>query len=273
MRNRWFYQAEPQDDAGVRLFCLPYAGGSASAYRTWRDLAPDHVHVHPLELPGRGARWGETPVSKLPLIADMLADALAGHLDRPYALFGHSMGGLIAFELTRTLRGRGLPQPVHLFVSGSAAPDLPRTRQPIHAAPDVDVLEELRFLGGTPTELLNDAGLMELLLPALRADFSLLETYQYHAQPPLTVPLTVFGGNADALVASEKLHRWLRQTSAASRLVVLPGEHFFLHSAVADVIATIADALVAVAPKDLPHAHRGVARPVGPPRSPSLPGT
>lgn len=273
MRNPWFAQAEPQDDAGVRLFCLPYAGGSASAYRTWRELVPEQVHVHPLELPGRGARWGETPVNRLPLMAEMLADALAGHLDRPYALFGHSMGGLIAFELARTLRGRGLPQPVHLFVSGSDAPDLPRTRQPVHAAPDADVLEELRFLGGTPPELLNDAGLMELILPALRADFSLLETYQYHAQPPLTVPLTVFGGDADPLVASERLHRWLRQTSAASQLVVLPGEHFFVHSAVADVIAAIADALVAAAPTAPPPALGGVVRPAGSPPSPSLPAT
>ncbi|MFJ5033073.1 thioesterase II family protein [Streptomyces sp. NPDC088560] len=259
MRNPWFAQAEPRDEAGVRLFCLPYAGGAASAYRTWHDLAPGHVRVHPLELPGRGARWGETPVSRMPLMTEMLADALAGHLERPYALFGHSMGGLIAFELARTLRARGLPQPAHLFVSGSAAPDLPRTRQPIHAAPDADVLEELRFLGGTPVELLDDPGLMELILPALRADFSLLETYQYHAQPPLTVPLTVFGGAADPLVASDQLHRWLRQTGAASRLVVLPGEHFFLHSAVTDVLATIADALAAAGPEPLPHARRDVA--------------
>ncbi|GGV19738.1 thioesterase [Streptomyces filipinensis] len=259
MRNPWFAQAEPQDEAGVRLFCLPYAGGSASAYRAWRDLAPEHVRVYPLELPGRGARWGETPVARMEPITEMLADALAGYLDRPYALFGHSMGALIAFELARTLRGRGVAQPVHLFVSGSAAPDLPRTRQPIHAAPDADVLEELRFLGGTPAELLDDPGLMELVLPALRADFSLLETYRYQAQPPLGMPLTVFGGDADPLVAHGRLHRWLRQSGAAARLVVLPGEHFFVHSAVADVMATIAGALAAQAPGARPPVPRGVA--------------
>ncbi|WP_371524677.1 alpha/beta fold hydrolase [Streptomyces sp. NBC_01283] len=248
MRNPWFAQSEPRDEAGVRLFCLPYAGGNASAYRTWHDLTPDHVHVHALELPGRGARWSESPVSRMPLLTELLADVLAEHLDRPYALFGHSMGGLIAFELARTLRERGLPQPAHLFVSGSAAPDLPRTREPIHAAPEADVIEELRFLGGTPPELLDDAGLMELILPALRADFSVLETYRYQPQPPLTVPMTVFGGEADPLVAREKLHRWLRQTQARSELVVLPGEHFFLHSAVSDVLATVADALACTAP-------------------------
>ncbi|GHH24575.1 thioesterase II family protein [Streptomyces rubradiris] len=258
MRNPWFALEEPRDEAGVRLFCLPYAGGAAAAYRTWRELAPGHVRVHPLELPGRGARWGETPVNRMPLMTELLADALAEHLERPYALFGHSMGGLIAFELARTLRARGLPQPAHLFVSGSAAPDLPRTRKPIHAAPDADVLEELRFLGGTPAELLDDPGLMELVLPALRADFALLETYRYQPQPPLTVPLTVFGGESDPLVASDQLHRWLRQSDAGPRLVVLPGEHFFLHSSVADVLGTIADALAAVGPEALPPASQGV---------------
>ncbi|QUI29515.1 thioesterase [Streptomyces alfalfae] len=247
MRNPWFAQSEPADEPGIRLFCLPYAGGNASAYRTWRDLAPEHVRVHPLELPGRGTRWNETPVSRMPLVTGMLADVLAGHLDRPYALFGHSMGGLIAFELARTLRERGLPQPAHLFVSGSAAPDVPRTRRPIHAAPDAEVIEELRFLGGTPPELLADAALMELVLPALRADFCLLETYEYRALAPLTVPLTVFGGQADPLVASAQLHLWLRQARDHSRLVILPGEHFFLHSAVRDVLATVTDALAGAA--------------------------
>ncbi|WP_369211095.1 thioesterase II family protein [Streptomyces flavofungini] len=250
MPNPWFAQSEPGDEPGTRLFCLPYAGGNASAYRTWRDLAPEHVRVHPLELPGRGTRWSETPVSRMSLITEMLADALAGHLDQPYALFGHSMGGLIAFELARTLRERGLPQPAHLFVSGTAAPDLPRTRRPIHAAPDADVLEELRFLGGTPPELLADAGLMELLLPALRADFCVLETYEYRALTPLAVPLTVFGGEADPLVASGKLHLWLRQARDRSRLVLLPGDHFFLHSAVSDVLTTITDALAGTAVRD-----------------------
>lgn len=252
MRNPWFVRGEPQDQPGVRLFCLPYAGGSAAAYRAWPELAPDSVHVYPLELPGRGGRWGETAVSRLALLVEMLADALAGHLDRPYALFGHSMGGLLAFELARTLRDRGLPQPAHLFVSGVAAPDLPRTRQPVHAASDTDVLEELRFLGGTPTEVLNDPALMELVLPTLRADFSMLETYRYQARPPLAIPMTVLGGDADHLVASEELHRWQRQTGAASRLVVLPGDHFFLHPAAPDVMTVIADALVPVIPEAVP---------------------
>jgi surfactin synthase thioesterase subunit len=252
VRNPWFARGEPQDRPGVRLFCLPYAGGSAAAYRDWSARVPGDVHVHPLELPGRGGRWGEPPVGSLPLLTELLADALSGHLRRPYALFGHSMGGLLAFELARTLRARGLPRPAHLFVSGAAAPELPRVRQPIHAASRTDVLEELRFLGGTPPEALADPGLMEAVLPALRADFSVLETYRYRDQPPLTMPLTVFGGDADPLVASGELHRWRRQTRALSRLVVLPGGHFFLHSATDRMLSAIAHDLAPSAPHAVP---------------------
>ncbi|MFJ2743711.1 thioesterase II family protein [Streptomyces sp. NPDC087440] len=259
MRNPWFARTEPRNEAGVRLFCLPYAGGSSTAYRAWSGLTPDRVQVHPLELPGRGTRWGETPIGRMPLMTEALADALSGHLDRPYALFGHSMGALIAFELTRTLRARGLPLPAHLFVSGSEAPDLPRTRRPIHAAPDSEVVEELRFLGGTPAELLEDPALMKLVLPALRADFSLLETYRYHVQAPLPVPLTVFGGDRDPLVVAGQLHRWLRQTNTAGRLEILPGEHFFLHDAVAKVLATVTEDLAPLESLPRPPAQRDVA--------------
>ncbi|MFE7409388.1 thioesterase II family protein [Streptomyces laurentii] len=259
MHNPWFAQRGPrEEESGIRLFCLPYAGGSASAYRAWSGLAPDRVRVHPLELPGRGTRWGETPVARMPLMTESLADALAEHLDRPYGLFGHSMGALIAFELTRTLRAKGLPLPRHLFVSGSNAPDLPRTRRPIHTAPDTEVVEELRFLGGTPAELLEDPALMKLVLPALRADFSLLETYRYQAQSPLPMPMIVFGGDRDPLVKSGQLHRWLRQTSAAGRLEILPGEHFFLHSAAAKMLTTIAEDLAPLEALPDPAAQRDV---------------
>ncbi|MET7641797.1 alpha/beta fold hydrolase [Streptomyces sp. NPDC005438] len=252
MRDPWFAQGEPRDLPGVRLFCLPYAGGSAAAYREWNDLTPPLLHVHPLELPGRGARWGDPPVNGLPRLVDMVADGLSEHLDRPYALFGHSMGGLLAFELCRTLRARGLPPPEHLFVSGAAAPELPRTRLPVHTAPHTDVLDELRFLGGTPPEILHDPELMELLLPTLRADFSVLETYRYRSLPPLDVPLTVFGGDADPVVPYDRLHRWQRHTCADARLLVLPGDHFFLHSATVEVLAAIADTLALEAPETVP---------------------
>ncbi|MGK5533239.1 thioesterase II family protein [Streptomyces sp. URMC 129] len=250
MDTPWLARQEPADRAGpagpraaVRLFCLPYAGGAAAAYRAWGALAPAPVQVCPVEIPGRGRRLGEPPFGRLRPLVGALADALTGHLDRPFALFGHSMGGLLAFELTRTLRRRGLRLPEHLFVSGAAPPDEPRTRPPLHAAPDAQVKAELRRLGGTPRHLLDDDELMELALPVLRADFSVLETYTCRAEPPLPVPMTVFGGTTDPLVPAASLHGWRRQAGAGARLVLLPGGHFFLHPAATEVVAAVSGTL------------------------------
>ncbi|AUH38862.1 thioesterase II family protein [Streptomyces sp. CMB-StM0423] len=248
MPNPWFGRSEPAQGAAFRLFCLPYAGGSAAAYRDWHALAPHDIQICPLELPGRGSRILEPPLTRLPQLSGALAEALAPHLDRPFAVFGHSMGGLLAFELTRTLRRCRRPLPAHLFVSAVAGPDAPRTRPPVHRASDADVVDELRALGGTPRELLEDEELMRLMLPTIRADFSALETYRYRPEPPLPVPLTVLGGTDDPLVPVPGLEGWHRQTDVDAAVRLLPGGHFFLHSAAAGVMAVIAETFGIPAP-------------------------
>ncbi|MFF4159226.1 thioesterase II family protein [Streptomyces sp. NPDC001678] len=248
MDGKWLTGQELRPEAEYRLFCLPYAGGSAAVYHKWRGAAPGRFQVCALELPGRGRRLTETPISRLRPMVKALADAIEGALDRPFALFGHSMGALLAFELTRTLRERGLPLPAHLFVSGAAAPGTPRRRPVVHSATDAELRQELRFLNGTPRELLENEELMALMLPTLRADFSVLETYEYRAQPPLPVPLTVFGGTADPSVPPTALHGWREHTTGSPRLQLFPGDHFFLHSAAPDVLAAIRDTLPRHAP-------------------------
>lgn len=247
MHNPWFGRNEPEQRAAVRLFCLPYAGGSAAAYRDWHALAPGRIQICPLELPGRGGRFGEPPVVRMRPLADALADALEPYLDGPFAVFGHSMGGLLAFELTRALRRRGLPLPAHLFVSATTAPGTPRTRPPIHQATDAEVVAELRLLGGTPREVLEDDELMALTLPTMRADFSVLETYEYRPEPPLPVPLTVFGGTDDPLVPLRDLDGWREHSAAGARLRVLSGGHFYVHAAAAEVVGLVAATLAAPA--------------------------
>jgi surfactin synthase thioesterase subunit len=246
--NPWFGRWMPQEHAAYRLFCLPYAGGSAATYREWHALAPEHIQICPLELPGRGGRIGEAPISRLRPLVDGLADAVGPFLDRPFAVFGHSMGGLLAFELTRALLRRGRLLPAHLFVSGRPAPDTPPNRPRIHDAPDEHVLEELRYLGGTPQEVLDDAELMALMLPTLRADFSVLESYEYLDEPPLPLPLTVFGGDEDTMVTPARLHGWRRQSSGGSQLRMLPGGHFFVHTSTRMIMAEITRALPAPRP-------------------------
>lgn len=228
MDEKWLAAGPPQGD-GVRLFCLSYAGGSSTAYRGWAKAAPDGVVVCPVEIPGRGVRFQEPPFTRMKPLAAELARALRPALHQPFALFGHSMGGLLAFEVARALRARDWPQPEHLFVSAVAAPGTPSARPTIHTGSNDDLKQELRFLNGTPQELLEDDELMDLMLPTIRADFAVLETYEYRVGEPLTVPITVFGGTADQCVPVSALAGWHGQTRAGSQLELFAGDHFFLH--------------------------------------------
>jgi medium-chain acyl-[acyl-carrier-protein] hydrolase len=140
------------------------------------------------------------------------------------------MGALVSFELTRLLRQQNEISPVHLFVSGRRAPQIPDPKPPIHALPELEFIEELRRLNGTPEAVLENAELMQLLLPILRADFTVLETYVYTHQPPLDCPITVFGGLQDQEANPDELEAWREQTSASFSLQMFPGDHFFINS-------------------------------------------
>jgi medium-chain acyl-[acyl-carrier-protein] hydrolase len=258
MTRRWFSARRPGPAAETRLVCLPYAGGSASAYHAWEDLTPRHVEVCAAELPGRGARMGEEPFRRLPPLVRALADALEPLLDRPFALFGHSMGGLVAFELARLLRRRGQPAPCHLFVSASPAPGTPALRPHLHDAPDEEVKARLRALKGTPRQVLENDELMALALPVIRADFAALEAYEYREEPPLEVPLTVFGGLDDRAVRPWDLQGW-RGHSTSSQLRLLPGDHFFVHDLAPELAELVASHLTPRRPEFAPAALKGIS--------------
>ena len=243
MDRHWLVGEKLNPKADLRLFCLPYAGGRAAIYREWHDVAPRHIQVCALELPGRGRLIRTTPFNRLTPLVRALASSIEAAPDRPFALFGHSMGGLIAFELARTLRRRGSRQPDHLFVSAVASPSTPPRRPLVHCASDAAVKQRLHDLNGTPQELLDNEELMALVLPTFRADFSVLENYEYRDEPPLKVPITVFGGASDPVVPPAALNGWGRQSAAGSRMQFFPGDHFFVHSAATDVIGAIARVL------------------------------
>lgn len=227
----WVTYPKLNPQASLRLFCFPYAGGGALSFRTWPEALPPTVEVCHVELPGRGLRWMETPFTKLLPLVQAIAQALLPHLDKPFALFGHSMGGLISFELVRLLRREYGLSPVHLFVAGHRAPQVPDLDLPVHNLPESAFLDELRHLNGTPEAVLENAELMQLLLPTLRADFAVLETYVYAPGLPLDCPITVFGGLQDCEVSCDCLEVWREQTTASFSLSMLPGDHFFLHTA------------------------------------------
>ncbi|MCA1453650.1 thioesterase [Bradyrhizobium sp. BRP22] len=226
----------------MRLFCLPYSGGSAMVYARWRRLLPSWIEVQPVEWPGRGARMDEPLATDPRKLAEQLASELHAQVDRPYALFGHSLGALVAFELAHSLLDRGAPVPVILFASGTEAPavrDGSRWRLPLS---DEALLNELRNLQGTPDEALSNPEIMRAALPVLRADFLMCGAYSYRPRPPLPCAIHVFGGEDDD-TGYESLMAWKRETLAEFSLDILPGHHFFIHTQQARMLDLICSAL------------------------------
>lgn len=225
----WFSVAEPNPRASVRLFCFPYAGGDAQVYRAWPRHLPQTIEVVTARLPGRGLRIKEAPIRDLASMVAAVASAVTPYLDRPFAFFGHSMGALLSFELTRLLHERGGRGPAHLFVSGRRAPQIPNDQPNTFDLPDAEFVEYLRSLKGTPAEVFDHPELLELMLPLLRADFSVVETYQYRPGQDLGCPVTAFGGESDEEVSVEDIKAWGEQTSGRFDVRIMPGDHFFLN--------------------------------------------
>jgi medium-chain acyl-[acyl-carrier-protein] hydrolase len=226
--DRWIPFRKPDPKARLRLFCFPYAGAGALIFRKWSDALPRDIEVCPIQLPGRGTRLTEPPFTKLSCLIEALTRALDPLLDKPFAFFGHSLGALIGFELARQIRRQYGAHPVRLFVSAGRAPQIPHRAPPIHTLPDNQFLAELRRLNGTPRELLDHEELIEVMLPILRADFALYETYLYSTEPPMNCPICTFGGLQDRRVSASDLEAWRSQTSASFSLRMFPGGHFFL---------------------------------------------
>jgi medium-chain acyl-[acyl-carrier-protein] hydrolase len=243
--SRWFEKHPARGSSSLRVFCIPHAGGSGYPYRTWLSHLPEHLELVGVRLPGRGARFAEIAFRRMEPLVAALTEAVAQEIDSPFALFGHSMGALIAFELCARLANRGL-NASHLFVSGTRPPHIARSEEkPLHTLPRDEFLEELRKLNGTATELLEDASAVASLLPPLRADFELVETYPTRIRPAVACPLTALGGAGDPTVAPEHLDEWSRYTTQSFSRVLFPGDHFFIMTEQAAVLRTLSHALCA----------------------------
>lgn len=244
--DRWTVVTRPNPDPRVRLFCFPYAGGSAAIYREWGEVLPPDIEVHAVQLPGREWRLKEEPYARVLPLVEELAVVLKALFDTPFAFFGHSLGAIISFELARELRRLGLPAPERLFLSGNRAPQLPRLELDIHDAPDELFFEGLRRLEGTPDELLENEELMALLLPAMRADFAMAETYELAPEPPLDVPFSVFGGLGDLMTDRPRLEPWADHTTGEFKLRMVPGGHFFVNETGDLILRAVFQDLMAV---------------------------
>lgn len=241
--STWF--TVPQNDqAKIRLFCLPYAGGTSLIYRTWPKALDPSISVCTAHLPGRERRLMEKPYTSAQSLVEAAAEAITPYLDLPFAFFGHSMGALLSFELARQLRRLNKPMPKHLFLSGRTAAQLGVRERLTYNLPAKEFAEELRRLNGTPPAVLEHQELMDLMLPLIRADFEVCQTYQYTQEPPLDCPITAFGGLSDHDITREMVGAWREQTARAFRLCMMPGDHFFVHSAQDRILGIISQELL-----------------------------
>lgn len=229
--------------ARMRLFCLSYAGGGASAYRNWLRRSSESLDIVAVQLPGRENRMAEPLLTSMEDLVTQVSKEIAQALDRPFAIFGHSLGARVAFEVIRELRRCGQPLPSHLFVSGSRSPEIPEPR-PLHHLGDDDFVRELRRFSGTPQVILQNEELMELFLPILRADFTIDETYRYTVAPPLPVSIIAFHGSDDDEATLEEMEGWQRHTASNFRLRTIRGGHFFIQDAWRDVLDDICETLM-----------------------------
>ena len=249
----WLSRFAARPAARLRLFCFSYAGGGAAVYRPWALAMPADVEVAAVLLPGRESRLREPPVRRMSELLGALVPALEPQLDRPFAFFGHSMGALVAYELACALQQRGGPVPQRLLISGRRAPHLPERDPPIHhLGDDAFVAEIQRRYNGIPPEVLQYPELLELLLPALRADMSVIETHRLHdagQQPlPFNGPISAFGGRDDARATRQEIEGWQAHTPEPLVMRQFAGGHFYFND------TETRDALIAAVVSDLrPH--------------------
>ncbi|MFF3752723.1 thioesterase II family protein [Streptomyces sp. NPDC002018] len=227
MDSQWFRRFGEARFHDTRLICFPHAGGSAGVFAPLSRRLSSRLDVLAVQYPGRQDRRRETPADDIVRLAERIAEGLRGADDRPYALFGHSMGALVAYETARALERWGAPLPIRLFLSGRGAPG-PYPNPHDLLADDQAILAAVRSLGGTGAAVLDDPELVEMALPALRADYRALASYRWRPGGPLDIPVTALTGRDDTVVPVTESARWEEFTRAGCELKVFPGGHFYL---------------------------------------------
>ncbi|MEO6504014.1 MAG: alpha/beta fold hydrolase [Jatrophihabitantaceae bacterium] len=236
----WF--TDGANPAGaMRLFLFPFAGGNANTFRPWQELLGPRLELRVAQLPGRGVRLFDPPMTDMDELVARLTRAVTGLADRPFAFFGHSLGALVAFEVARQLRRAGRPEPISLWVSGAEGPQTRVVRRQLHTMADAELIAALADYNGTPPEMLADQELMQLVLPGLRADFALNERYVYRPEPALDLPIHLLLGDQDPYVEAELASGWSLESSRPVRRHLFAGHHFFLDEHRRSIATLLAD--------------------------------
>ena len=225
----------------IKLICLPFAGGSKYAYHRFVRLAPDWLEIIPIDLPGRGSRMTEALLTDVEAILDDVMHQIRDLTMYPYAIYGHSMGALLALLTARRIRKEKLNEPLHLFVTGLGGPSV-NDRIVRHNLPEPQLIDELISLDGMPRDVLNDRVMMSFFLPIIRADFEAIDNYQYQEDHKLDIPITCIIGREEK-ITPEKAQAWENETLAEVNVRRFPGKHFFIFEHDKEVIRLISKML------------------------------
>jgi len=231
LNAQWFNVPKCNKSTKLLLYCFPYAGGSAYIFERWKKKLSDEIELLGIQLPGRGIRMAEKPITSIHIMADILANKInQSSGSTPYAFFGHSMGATLAHEIILRIQNKKSQssQIKHLFVSASKAPQLANTNKQIHKLSDMELIEELRQYNGTSAEIFEDQELLKQVLPTVRADFQASENYIYENSKPISTNITVFGGTNDQYVNRNELMDWKYRTNKNFQIHMLQGDHFFI---------------------------------------------
>ena len=236
--------------ANVRLLCVPHAGGGASSFRQWAMALPHTVDVVVAQMPGRESRLRDRPHTSIDAMVQELLATVAAQPPLPLVIMGHSMGAIVAFELSHALKAAGLVTPSHLFVSGSRPPARCNDGLPLmHRLSDHDLVSEIdRRYGGIPATVREERDVLDLLLPMLRGDITALETYQRPNHAPLACPVTAYAGTLDLRATPADVGGWRDETAAAFATRAFEGDHFFVHkhreTILPDILRALEDSIV-----------------------------
>ena len=224
----WVRPLAERPAAARRLLFFPHAGGAASYFRPLGGTLPPAIEPLAIQYPGRQDRRREPPVSSIDELAEALFAVLGDSpAHTPTVFFGHSMGAVVAFEVIRRYERAGRPGPLGLIASGRRAPVI-RRPELLHTRTDAEVVREMRRLNGTESDFLDDPDVRAMILPAIRADYRVIETYEFDGGPPVNVPVHAFVGTADPRVTVDEAAAWQRHTAGEFRLHTFPGGHFYL---------------------------------------------
>lgn len=242
-RDEWFFCKKPNVGASMRLFCFPFSGGGASVFNGWVEPAGPGIEICALQLPGRETRYPEPKVKDFDYLVEQTARAIYEYRDKSFAIFGYSFGALLAFEVCRELRRQDMVMPLHLFVAACQAPQIPDAYPPISMLDDREFVEKVEELFEPQSEAWNHLELRDFLLPVLRDDIAVCESYVYREEAPLSCPIHVFAGEQDRSISVDSTRYWSEQSTGTVCQYVFPGGHFFIDNSVDEIISLVSSAL------------------------------